>query len=72
MTTVEVIRVGEELGIILPPETLKHLNVQVGDTLYITEQPDGIHLSAVEPEALDAMKRVMRKNRDVLKMLADS
>ena len=72
MTTVDVIRVGEELGIILPPETLKHLNVQVGDSLYITEQSDGIRLSVVEPETLDAMKRVMRENRETLKKLADS
>ncbi|MBS1800343.1 MAG: AbrB/MazE/SpoVT family DNA-binding domain-containing protein [Acidobacteria bacterium] len=72
MTTVEVIGVGDGLGIILPPESLKHPNVEVGDTLYVTVKPNGIHLSAIEPKTLEAMNRVMYKNRDVLKRLADS
>ena len=43
-TAVKVIAIGNSAGIILPKETLARLNVQKGDTLYITEGPQGIRL----------------------------
>ena len=70
--TTEVISVGDELGIMLPSVALKHLNVEIGDTVYITVQPNGIHLSVIEPRTLDAMNRVMHEHREVLKKLAES
>jgi antitoxin component of MazEF toxin-antitoxin module len=33
----EVICVGDSLGIILPEDVLQHLGVEIGDTLSITE-----------------------------------
>jgi antitoxin component of MazEF toxin-antitoxin module len=50
MTTTEVISVGDQLGIIPPPEALKHLNVGPGDTLYLTVQSNSIYLSVIEPK----------------------
>ena len=44
---VEIIQVGEELGIELPESVLRRLNVGVGDEVQITDSPDGIRLSRV-------------------------
>lgn len=73
-TAVKITTVGNSVGIILPKEVLGHLHVEKGDTLYLTEAPDGVRLSPYNPEfsrKLDAMERVMRENRDVLKRLAE-
>jgi putative addiction module antidote len=73
-TAVKVTTVGSSVGIVLPKEILSRLHVEKGDTLYITEAPDGVRLSAYDERFarnLDAMERVMRENRDVLKRLAE-
>jgi len=72
-TTVKVTTVGSSVGIVLPKEILNRLHVEKGDMLYLTESPDGIRISAYDPnlaKKLDAMELVMRENRDVLKKLA--
>jgi putative addiction module antidote len=73
-TTVKVIPVGNSSGVILPKETLARLNVQRGDTLFITEGPDGIRLSPFDEEfarQMEAAREIMRENRDVLQRLAE-
>jgi putative addiction module antidote len=73
-TTVKVISVGNSSGVILPKETLARLNVQRGDTLYITEGPEGIRLSPFNEEfarQMEAAREIMRENRDVLQRLAE-
>jgi antitoxin component of MazEF toxin-antitoxin module len=52
-TTTEVIGIGEELGVILPPKALDHLNVALGDAVYITLRNNSIYLSSTDPEAVD-------------------
>ncbi len=74
-TIVEIIQRGEGLGIELPEEVLRQLNVGVGDEVQITDSPDGIRLSRVNPKATAAAKvsdQVMADNREVVKRLADS
>jgi putative addiction module antidote len=73
-TTAKIIAIGNSAGIILPKETLARLNVQKGDTLYITECPQGIRLVAFDAEfasQMEAAREVMRENRDVLQSLAE-
>jgi putative addiction module antidote len=73
-TAVKITTIGSSVGIVLPKEVLTQLHVGKGDTLYITEAPDGVRLSAYDARFarnLDAMERVMRENRDVLKRLAE-
>jgi putative addiction module antidote len=73
-TTVKVIPVGNSSGVILPKETLARLNLQRGDTLYITEGPEGIRLSPFDEEfarQMEAAREIMRENRDVLQRLAE-
>ena len=73
-TTAKIIAIGNSAGIILPKETLARLNVQKGDTLYITEGPQGIRLLLFDKEfaaQMEAAREVMRENRDVLQRLAE-
>ena len=72
-TAVKITTIGSSVGIVLPREILNRLHVEKGDTLYLTESPDGIRISCYDPnlaKKLDAMEQVMRENRDVLKKLA--
>jgi len=73
-TTAKIIAVGNSAGIILPKETLARLNVQKGDTLYLTDSPQGIRLMPFDEEfatQMEAAREVMRENRDVLQRLAE-
>jgi riboflavin kinase/FMN adenylyltransferase len=73
-TTAKIIAIGNSAGIILPKETLARLNVQKGDTLYITEGSQGIRLLPFDTEfaaQMEAAREVMRENRDVLQRLAE-
>lgn len=73
-TTVKVIAVGNSNGVILPRETLARLNVQKGDTLYLTETPHGIRLVPYDEEfarQMEVAREIMRENRDVLQRLAE-
>lgn len=72
-TTVKITTVGNSVGIVLPREVLSRLHVEKGDSLYVSETPDGIQLTPYDQdfaEVMEAAKRVMRKNRDVLRKLA--
>jgi putative addiction module antidote len=73
-TAVKVTTIGNSVGIVLPKEILSRLHVEKGDTLYITESPEGVRLSAYNEtfaRKLEAFEQVMRENRDVLKKLAE-
>jgi putative addiction module antidote len=73
-TSAKVIAIGNSVGIILPKEVTARLRVEKGDTLYISDSPDGVRLSAYDESfasKLDAMEQVMRENRDVLRRLAE-
>ena len=73
-TTAKVIAIGNSVGIVLPKEVLARLNVEKGDTIYLTESPQGISLSPHDEQfmkKLEASERVMRKYRDALKKLAE-
>jgi putative addiction module antidote len=73
-TTAKIIAIGNSAGIILPKETLARLNVQKGDTLYITESSQGIRLLPFDTDfaaQMEAAREVIRENRDVLQRLAE-
>jgi putative addiction module antidote len=72
-TTVKITTIGNSVGIILPKELLNRLHVEKGDSLYVSETPDGIQLTPYNEdfaEEMESARRVMRKNRDVLRKLA--
>ena len=41
MTPLKICCIGKSLGVVLPREVLKHLNVKEGDQLLLTSAPDG-------------------------------
>ena len=70
-----VTTVGNSAGIVLPKELLARLRLEKGDTLYVTELPDGIKLQPYDPtfaEQMAVAEAVMREDRTVLRRLADS
>ncbi len=50
MFKTELFEVGDTLGVVLPDELLSRLNLNVGDTLDMTETADSIMLSKAAPE----------------------
>ncbi|WP_210547345.1 hypothetical protein [Rhodoferax sp. PAMC 29310] len=59
MKKLEVIEVGVDLGVIFPPDLLKPLDCQEGDTVFITELTNGFHLrkcTASEAEQSDLQR----------------
>lgn len=73
-SAVKITTIGNSVGIILPKEVLLKLKVAKGDSLYLVDTPDGITLSPYDQdfaEEMEAAKRVMKKNRDVLRRLAE-
>lgn len=70
---VKITTVGNSAGIVLPRELLQKLRVEKGDTLYVTETPNGLQLTPYDQKfirVMDAANRIMRENRDVLRKLA--
>lgn len=73
ITTVKITSIGNSAGIILPKELLEKLRVSKGDTLTVTETPDGIGLNPYDENFATAMnlaEEIMREDRDVLRKLA--
>ncbi len=73
IASVKVTTVGNSIGITLPKEVLAKLRVGKGDTLCLTETPNGVLLtpySAEFAEIMEAAEIVMRENRDSLRALA--
>jgi putative addiction module antidote len=74
MLALTVITVGSSAGVILPKEALDRLKVQHGDTLYLTESPDGSYrITPHDPEFARQMgmaEQIMDEDRDILRALA--
>jgi putative addiction module antidote len=73
-TKVKITTVGNSAGIVLPKEILSQMNLQKGDSLYVTKTSDGIHLVPYDDSfanQMDAAREVMREHRDVLRKLAE-
>jgi putative addiction module antidote len=71
---VKITTVGSSVGIVLPKEILSRLHVEKGDSLYITETPDGVQLTPYDEEfdrQIEIGKKVMRTYRDALRKLAE-
>lgn len=72
-TQLKIRKFGNSAGVILPKELLARLRVDLGDSLYVSETPDGVRLTAANPdfEAKMALaETIMREDRDLLRSLA--
>lgn len=73
MVALKLRAIGNSVGAVLPKDVLTRLHVQEGDTLYLTEAPDGYRLTPYDPEfeaQMDAARKVMKKRRNLLRELA--
>lgn len=74
MLSFKVTTVGSSVGFILTKEALAHLKVQKGDTVYLTEAPDGSYrLTPYNPEferQMTLAEQIMHDDRDILHALA--
>jgi hypothetical protein len=49
-TPLKITKIGNSAGVILPKEVLARLRVGLGDSLYVSEAPDGIRLTASDSD----------------------
>jgi putative addiction module antidote len=70
----QIKKIGNSVGLILPKDLLARLKLKEGDKLYVVEQTErGIKLSPYDPkhaEAMDIARRSFRKYADTYKALA--
>lgn len=70
----QIRRIGNSVGLILPKELLARLRLKEGDKLHIVEQTDrGLKLSPYDPKhakAMDIARRAFRDYADTFKALA--
>jgi putative addiction module antidote len=75
MFAAKVTTVGNSLGIVLPREVLARLRVDKGDMLFLVESPLGFEMTPYEPDfaaQLQQAEQLMRKERNVLRLLTDA
>lgn len=74
MLSFKVTTVGASAGFILTKEAMARLKVRKGDTIYLTEAPDGSYrLTPYNPEFERRMKLaedIMHQDREILRALA--
>ena len=74
MLTFKVTTVGASEGFILNKEAKLRLNVKKGDTLFLTEAPDGaLRISPYDPDFARQMalaESIMHDDREILRVLA--
>jgi len=73
MLELKLTAVGNSLGVVLPKEALARMKLAKGDTLYITETPDGYRLTPYNPEfetQMVAARKIMKMRRAALRELA--
>jgi len=65
--------IGNSVGVILPRDMLARLGLQKGDTLFVSETPDGFMASTSDPDFEQQMavaRTLMKQWRNVLRELA--
>jgi putative addiction module antidote len=66
-------KVGNSLGVTIPAQAIQALGVKEGDKLFLTETPDGYHITPFDPEFEASMKLAegfMSRYRNALRELA--
>ena len=73
MLALKLTAIGNSIGVVLPREALATLKLEKGDTVYLTESPEGYRLTPYDPQFAQQMalaRRIMKKRRNVLRELA--
>jgi putative addiction module antidote len=73
MIPLKVTTIGNSTGVILPKEALAKLNVTKGDTLMLTETPEGFVLTPYDvtfERQMNVAEKIANRYRDALRELA--
>ncbi|MBV9522999.1 MAG: AbrB/MazE/SpoVT family DNA-binding domain-containing protein [Alphaproteobacteria bacterium] len=73
MLALKITKIGNSAGLLLPKEALAKLRVEQGDTVYLTETPDGFRITPYDPDferQMTLARKVMKRHRAVLRELA--
>lgn len=73
MYTLKLTQIGNSVGVILPKEVLAKLKLEKGQSIFITETPEGYAITPYDPAVevqLQAGRDFMREFRDTFHQLA--
>ncbi len=73
MHVLKLTQIGNSVGVVLPKEVLARLHVEKGDSLFLTDAPNGVRLTVTNPEfeeQMDKARKIMKRRRNVLSELA--
>jgi putative addiction module antidote len=73
MHTLKLTQIGNSVGVILPKEALARLKLEKGQSVFMTDTPDGYVLTPYDPaleEEISAGREFMREYRDTFHQLA--
>lgn len=73
MLALKITKVGNSSGLLLPKEAMAKLRVEQGDTVFLTEAPDGYRITPYNPKferQMSLARKIMKKHRNALRELA--
>jgi putative addiction module antidote len=73
MHMLKLTQIGNSIGVILPKEALARLRLEKGQSVFLTETPEGYVLTPYDPELgeqIQAGREFMREFRDTFHQLA--
>lgn len=73
MYIIKIRKIGDDLGITLPVEVLKKLDIAEGEEVLLVETENGVQISTQErnfAQAMAAYEKVSKKYEDALRELA--
>ena len=73
MITLKARAVGNSTGVTFPREVTDRLKIKSGDSLYLTESPDGYRLTPYNPDferQMTVAESIMRRYKEALRQLA--
>lgn len=73
MHTLKLTQIGDAIGVILPREVLERLKLEKGESVFLTETPDGYTITPCNPglnEQIQVGREFMRDHRDIFHQLA--
>jgi putative addiction module antidote len=73
MYVLKLTQIGNSVGVILPKEMLANLKLEKGESVFMTETPEGYVLTPYDPaldEEMQAGREFMREFRDTFHALA--
>jgi putative addiction module antidote len=73
MHVLKLTQIGNSVGVILPKEMLANLKLEKGESIYVTETPEGYAITPHDPafeQQMMAAQQIMKKRRNALHELA--